>query len=389
MAEITVVGGGLAGLVAAITCAEAGLPVQLFEAHERLGGRGRTLDGEYAANDGTRVFYADGPHWAWLKQRNLHGPAVAVGPKQLAGFRFRSGGRLTRMPPRQLARVAAARRVTAPVDHDFHGWASERFGEPAARQVAGFLGVVTYDAAPGRLSAAFVWERFLRTTAPRWPAVRYVIGGWQAVMDRLGAHARQLGVQIDTSTRVGEIPPAPVVVATQLASARALLGDASLHWESGSSVLLDVGMRASRRDPFVVSDLDEGGFVERYSMPDPSLAPTGHSLLQAQMPVRTGESKAAAVRRLEAVLDLGFVNWRERATWRRDALAHGRTGALDLPGLTWRDRPAIDRGGGVFVAGDQMAAPGLLSEVSFSSALAAAQGAVQRARVGDDRVGRR
>ena len=54
-------------------------------------------------------------------------------------------------------------------------------------------------------------------------------------------------------------------------------------------------------------------------------------------------------------------------------MANRRTGALDLPGQTWRDRPAIDRGGGVSLAGDQVAAPGLLSEVSFTSGVTAAR----------------
>ena len=40
MSEITVVGGGIAGLVAAIACAEGGASVRLLEAHEALGGRG-------------------------------------------------------------------------------------------------------------------------------------------------------------------------------------------------------------------------------------------------------------------------------------------------------------------------------------------------------------
>ena len=42
-----------------------------------------------------------------------------------------------------------------------------------------------------------------------------------------------------------------------------------------------------------------------------------------------------------------------------------RSGALDMPGTTWRDRPAVDRGDGVFLAGDMVAAPGLLAEVSL------------------------
>ena len=45
-----------------------------------------------------------------------------------------------------------------------------------------------------------------------------------------------------------------------------------------------------------------------------------------------------------------------------------RSGALDMPGTTWRDRPAVDRGDGVFLAGDMVAADGLLAEVAWASA---------------------
>ena len=67
----------------------------------------------------------------------------------------------------------------------------------------------------------------------------------------------------------------------------------------------------------------------------------------------------------------------------------GRSGPLDRPGLSWRDRPAVDRGDGVFLAGDMVAAPGLLSEVSWASgaeagrlALAAAGAQRRRAEAG-------
>ena len=58
----------------------------------------------------------------------------------------------------------------------------------------------------------------------------------------------------------------------------------------------------------------------------------------------------------------------------------GRTGALDPPGKTWRDRPAIDRGDGVFLAGDMVAAPGCLSEIAWASAVEASRLAVACAR---------
>ena len=52
MSEITVVGGGIAGLTAAIACAEGGANVRLLEAHEALGGRARSADGQFKANLG-------------------------------------------------------------------------------------------------------------------------------------------------------------------------------------------------------------------------------------------------------------------------------------------------------------------------------------------------
>lgn len=387
MTEITVVGGGLGGLVAAITAAEAGARVTLHEAHSRLGGRARTTDGPYRANDGTRVFYADGPHWSWLSARGLAGPAGRVGRRELTRLVFRHAGEVRNRPPAALLRAVARRRLRPPADRDFHGWACERIGERAARAVEGFAGVITFDADPGRLSAPFVWERVLRVAAPRPPSARYVIGGWQSVVDRLADHARRLGVRIETGSRVTELPDAPVVVATHLASARTLLGDDTLSWESGRTVLLDLGLAAGAHDPFVVWDLDEGGFSERYSSVDRSLVPPGHSLVQAQLPMRPGERTADAVARLERLFDQSYPDWRDRVAWRRDAVANGRTGAIDLPGRTWRDRPAVVRGDGVYLAGDQVAAPGVLSEVTFASAIEAATHAVRQVSVPRARLG--
>ncbi|NQE69314.1 hypothetical protein [Nocardia gamkensis] len=72
---------------------------------------------------------------------------------------------------------------------------------------------------------------------------------------------------------------------------------------------------------------------------------------------------------------------RERATFRHTATAKGRTGALDLPGQTWRDRPAIDRGDDVYLAGDMVAAPGMRGEISINSALPAAASLKAHTRV--------
>ena len=90
------------------------------------------------------------------------------------------------------------------------------------------------------------------------------------------------------------------------------------------------------------------------------------------MPIRPDESADdAAAARSSSCSTRSFEGWRDRVTWRRRQVMDGRSGALDLPGTTWRDRPAIDRGDGVFLCGDQVAAPGCLAEVSFASAIEA------------------
>jgi phytoene dehydrogenase-like protein len=375
MAQITVVGGGIAGLTAAISCAERGATVRLLEAHDELGGRGRTTSGLYKANLGPHVVYKDGPMFAWLAERSLVPP---LAPPPMSGIRFRWQGVVGRTPPlAALPSVMRLRGREAPVDRDFRSWATDHTDERVAAMLSGVAGIYTFHHDPGALSAAFLWERSVRALLTVPFSVRYVIGGWSRLVAALERHARALGVDIVTGARQAVLPDPPVIVATELADAHKLLDDDSLHWPSGATVCLDLGLRERRGDPFVVSDLDEAGAVERFSAPDPSLAPPGEELIQAQMPIRPGESTDDAARRLERLLDLSLPDHRERETWRRRQVMIGRTGALDPPGTTWRDRPEVDRGGGVFLAGDQVAAPGLLSEVAWASAVDAATRAVE------------
>ena len=96
---VTVIGGGLGGLAAAITAAEAGASVTLHEAHRTLGGRWRTTPVRrkdqrvYRAHEGPHVIYRDGPIWAWLKERRLLGVTCRVPVYAIARFRFWHRGR--------------------------------------------------------------------------------------------------------------------------------------------------------------------------------------------------------------------------------------------------------------------------------------------------------
>jgi phytoene dehydrogenase-like protein len=374
MQKITVIGGGVAGLTAAITCAEQGAEVELFEASETLGGRARSDQGPYKTNLGPHAIYKGGPLWTWLSDRQLMPPLARP---QLTGVRFHYDDSIHRTPPLSLIpRGLRLRGRAAPSDQDFRSWVTDHSDARTAEMLSGLAGVYTFHHDPGELSAAFVWERTQRLLLdPKLPA-RFPIGGWGLMVDSMERHARSLGVKISTGERITALPNTTTIVALELTHARELLNDPELHWPSGKTVCLDLALHRRRDDPYVISDLAHAAWIERFTANDSTLAPNGEELVQAQMPVKPNESVDAAGARLEQLLDRSFAEWRERTTFRRRQVMDGRTGALDVPGSTWRDRPAIDRGDGVFICGDQVAAPGCLAEVSFASAFEASRMAV-------------
>ena len=177
-ARVTVVGGGIGGLTAAIAAAEAGWPVTLLEANAALGGRALTSGAPFRANWGPHVVYQDGPMWQWLAARGLAEPAGR--PPKVMNIVFRVDGERHHVPPlglmRTLYRINNSR---SPVDRTFFEWAREIVGATHARRLANFAGVAVFDHDPGRLSAAFVQERVRRATVFP-PTTRYVHGGWAA-----------------------------------------------------------------------------------------------------------------------------------------------------------------------------------------------------------------
>jgi hypothetical protein len=377
MSTITVVGGGVAGLVAAITAAEEGASVELHEAHGMLGGRGRSSQAPFVANLGPHALYNDGPFWKWLKKRGCL-PKCGFA-KTPAGLRVKVDGRARRGLPMAMVRSFGLLRADAPIDVDFRSWVASRWGEEAASRWSAAAGVATFVHDPGALSAAFVVERLRRAYKVPNPA-RFPRGGWTSVVDRLAAHAEKLGVRAVLGSPVDSLPEGPVVVAVEPGAARKLLGDDTLRGADNRVALLDVGFRTRRGDAYILADLDDAGFVERFTRNDRTLAPAGHELAQGQIGLRPDESLDDGVARVEALFDLAFPGWREREAWRRRSAIEGRTGALDYPGTTWRERAAVVRGDGVFLAGDWVAAPGVLVEVSWASGVEAGRAAALSGR---------
>lgn len=359
--QLNVVGGGLTGLVAAIEGAELGWHVNLFEARSTLGGRAVTLEGPYRANRGPHALYTDGPLWSWLERRALTPPVVAPCGETL----FRMGGRLQARPD-ALGEAIASLPTAAPVEDSYRGWLSRYIDDPLlVEALIGLTFIFTLDYDPGRLSAEFVHDRLRRGGH----YVRYVQGGWARMIDALAIRAVGLGVRLQRRVRVSTVPDGPTILATTLSAARRLTGDPQLDWHGTRTAFVDIALGPlATVDWFRVFDLDQRIYAARYSEADPSLAPEGHHLIQIAAAIEPSEPFAAAVARVHNLLDSTAGGWEENVRWKRAYELTNESGAIDLPGTTWHERPAVLRNRSLAVASDQSAAPGLLSEVAHNAA---------------------
>jgi hypothetical protein len=378
---VHVVGGGLAGLVAAITAAEDGAPVVLYEASSSLGGRALGGTDQRGVNLGPHVLFADGAVLRWFRSRDLPVP-LHLPPARGARLLDDTGTHFPLVPALRLGTTLP--RFPAPVDQSFREWSDGRFGTPLSELLCRLSGLFSFHHDPGSLSARFVWDRYRRTFL-RPDRVRWVAGGWGTLVDALAQRARSLGVRIEVEAKVtpDSLPEGPVVLATTLAEAGHLLGR-RLRWPGSRTALLDVVARPDGRWPALVadvrSDITTCCMIERETAVEPGLAGPGVELFQAQLGIAPGAGAQAGLSRLEDAFDRAIPGWRASTLWSRGHVVAGSTGAVDPPGATWRDRPAVTQGDGRFLAGDAVAAPGMLSEVSVNSAVRAARLAVEDRR---------
>lgn len=417
MTRAIVIGGGPAGLAAAVALASEGASVTVLEADRELGGRARHWEG-----DGYRINL--GPHALYPQaERILNGLGVKVtGRTPSQDLTFELDGRTHPIPSgplsllssgafslaekMRLARLFAsigkpppASLATQTVAEWLDGLGltggARRFAEAGVR-------IATYANAPERLSAA-VAVRQLGSAQ-----VRYVDGGWGGIVDALARRAEGLGVTIRTRAKVRSVEPGAVhlegealacdavVLAVGPKRAVSLLGahaPASLRAfaEEAAPVRashLDVALRAlPRARPSLVLGADRPLYASVHSS-YAEVAPEGGAVIHLARYLAPDErvDPAAARRELEAVLEQIQPGWRGHLVHARfapaslvmHALPEARSGGV-------AGRPAALVTPGVAVAGDWVGDTGLLLEASLASALAAAR-AVMPLSVSEQRV---
>lgn len=411
-APVAVVGGGLAGLAAAVLLARAGRSAVVFEKSARLGGRAVTQEEEgFRFNLGAHALYRGGEGMAVLRALGVETPGGV--PVTSGGHAVRGGAAhalpggpvsllatgLLRLPAKlEVGRwLGSLQRIdAAAVDRvSLADWLARTLAHAEVRElVAALVRLSTYTDDPTRMSAGAALAQLQRALAS---SVLYIDGGWQALVDQLRAKATAAGVRIVAGARVAAVEHDGVVRAIRLAdgtrepvaaailtggptdAAALLAGDARAtveRWATAAvpidAATLDVGLtRLPRPRSTFALGIDRPLYFSVHSAVA-RLAPDGRAVVHVMkyLPPGTSGDARADERELEGLLDLVQPAWRDVLVRRRFLPSLRVTHALVTAaagGLAGRPGPAVPGVRGLCVAGDWVGAKGMLADASLAS----------------------
>lgn len=419
---IAIIGGGLAGLTAAATLAQAGQSVTVFEKARALGGRAITNERNgFQFNLGPHALYTGGAAVRILQTLGVNfrgkrppltgGYALVAGTKQtlpvglvsflttgalnlaakLEAIRFLSG--LPKLETRLLQRKTV------------RDWLTQSFQHEQTRQmVEAFFRLTTYANDPTRASAGVALAQLQQAFAQ---GVFYLDGGWQTLVEGLRQQAENAGAHFVTGQRVvalehdgavqalrlanGERWPvrAAVIAASPEEVATLLEPDGQGAWHQFAkqvvptrAACLDVALE---RLPVPTATFGLGFEQPTYLSVHSAtarLAPTGGALIHVMKYLDAEPADDAANQReLEGVLDLLQPGWhavlRERR-WLPHMLTSNALVTAAQGGLA--GRPTVEAAGvrGVWLAGDWIGTEGLLADASVASGWRAAEMILQQ-----------
>jgi glycine/D-amino acid oxidase-like deaminating enzyme len=404
-----VVGGGIAGLTAAIELAHRGRRVTVFEQSQKLGGRGGTETRQgFLLNRGPHALYRHGHAYRTWTEWEI--PFSGKSPKVKRDAYVVLGSQLHPFPAdlvrlfatsafRGAEKFAAARafwqvmgKLPEPaltVDQ----WLEEKLGRASDANrprllVEALIRLSTYSNQFNMMGAraALAQVQFAINNG-----VLYLDGGWETVVTGLAAHAASLGVRVETGAAVEhvesgcvrlagrEIACDGVVLAVTPGAVESLTGVRMASLTPVRAACLDLAMTSLPPKAAVFAlGLDAPFYFSRHSAVA-SLAPEGASLVQVAKYLVQGEH--AQREELERFTDLAMPGWRDHTAFTRflpdiavthavvtPATSSGR--ALDSP----EGRPGVDALGiaDIALAGDWVGDAGMLVDAAVASALRAA-----------------
>lgn len=416
---VAIIGGGLAGLTAAVWLARAGTPVTVFEKARHVGGRAITENRSgFYFNLGPHAVYAKGATARILRELEIDfsgrvpalsgGYALEGGTKHTLPMGFAS--MLTTGVLNLPAKLEAAKLFSTIGKLNTHAlqsvsvrqWLDESFQQPQTRRLAeAYLRLSTYGNDAERLSAGAAISQLQLALAG---GVLYLDGGWQTLVDKLRAAAEQAGANFVTGTRVTQVehqgavqairladgqrlPVTAAILATSPAEAGALLADGASHaWarESLPSKIacLDVALQRLP-DPHALFalGLDRPLYFSVHSA-TARLAPAEGALIHVAMYLGSEKMEARAIEReLEGVLDQLQPGWRSVLVERQflpNMIASNALVTAAQGGYAGRPKPDGTGVRGVFLAGDWVGDEGMLADASVASGKRAAELFLQR-----------
>ena len=399
---VVVVGGGLAGLAAALDLARAGEPVRLLEARSSLGGRAISQqDRGFVLNQGPHALYRRGhAARAWAEWGLSLACAHPVDP---AGLLLR-GEEATALPasPATIATVPWATVSERVRLAGFLAGLALGAGPPAgvetaaelAAHLGGFPGpfllalarLTTYANAPEHLSAQALLEQLRLSLA----GVSYVDGGWQTLVEDLARAAAAAGATLEVRRRVRGLLPTATGWRVELEGEHVEASEVVLAVPPAAAARLwaPLAPRLAGRQPALTACLDLG--LRR--LPEPGtrfavgldaplyysvhsatadLAPAGGALLHLAWARAPGDD---ADRRpeLEALMDRLQPGWREEVEVSRYLPA--MPASAWIPGVGPGARPPVADGArpGLLLAGDWVGDEGQLADAAVASGRRAA-----------------
>jgi phytoene dehydrogenase-like protein len=403
-----VIGGGVAGLVAATSLAKSGQPVLLLEKGSTLGGRAATREKHgFSFNLGPHALYREGE-----LRRTLHSfgidPAGAV-PGGNGGFAIYED-RLHTLPTGFLSLVTTdllplsakfefatllSRIGSIDVSRIQHetltSWLSVHVRHPLVRDVVKMLvRVTTFTNAPDRQSAGAAIEQLQLGARGN---VLYLDGGWQTIVDALRRAAIAAGAKIMSGApavaleRRGQtvnavrladgtlVPAAAVIVTGSPADVDELTGT------SFSTTLpppvrhatLDIALRSLPNPKRLVAfGVDQPLYFSVHSAVA-KLAPAGGAVLHVSKYLGVDEAAGRETeQQLERLVDQLQPGWREVVDSRQFlpnlTVTHSMLTAA-RSGVAGRPAARLAGADNVFIAGDWVGLRGQLSDAAAASAL--------------------